>query len=153
VLLAFTDNAIKNRIENDSIKNGKLDKNGLFEIEKHHNKGLPLNKLDNHTKEITAVSAAILGAHAANTVNQALNGEDVITDTANTLILAGALSNTYDRVSKGYVTDYLKVGKKKRAIYNISDFFILGGAAIILLRTFTGVLVDGVRILISRKPE
>jgi len=35
VLLAFTDNAIKNRIENDSIKNGKLDKNGLFEIEKY----------------------------------------------------------------------------------------------------------------------
>lgn len=131
--LASADNIIKKKVDSGDIKNGYLDKKGYFEIEKHHNKGLPLNKLDKHTKEVAALSTFMLGVHACNTVSKAINDDDCIADISNTLIMAGALSNTYDRVCKGYVTDYLKVGRKKDVIYNFSDFLIIGGAALALV--------------------
>lgn len=135
--LAMIDNSIKEKIEDGTINNGVIDKTrGFAEIEKHHNKGLPLNKLDNHTKEITAVSCAVLVFQAFTTLYDALEKEDFVTDTANALILAGALSNSYDRVERGYVVDYLKVGRKK-AIYNISDFFIIIGVIIRFIKALT----------------
>lgn len=128
--LACLDNSIKNKIEDGTINNGVIQKtNGFAEIEKHHNKGLPMNKLDNHTKEITAVSVAAMFFQALNTLNDAISDDDSVKDAANVLIMAGALSNTYDRVERGYVVDYLKIGRKK-AIYNISDFFIITGVII-----------------------
>lgn len=135
--LAMLDNSIKEDIENGRIDNGVIEHtNGFAEIEKHHNKGLPLNKLDKHTKEITALSTAMMFFQALTTLNDAVERDDAITDTANALIMAGALSNTYDRVERGYVVDYLKLGKK-RAIYNISDFFIIIGVIIKALRSIT----------------
>jgi len=146
---ATADNLIKSLIDKDRIKDGPIDKNGFFEIEKHHNKGIPMNKLDKHTKEIAAASVFVLGAHAANTVSRAINEDNCIMDAANTLIMAGALSNTCDRVKKGYVTDYLMVGKKKRAIYNISDFFIFGGALLTAICVLKDSMVEGTKRLIS----
>lgn len=132
--LALFDNSIKEKIESGTIDNGVIDKTkGFAEIEKHHNKGIPLNKFDKHTKEITALSAGILAGHAMNTGISALTEDDTSADIANTLILAGALSNVYDRVKRGYVVDYLKIGRK-RAIYNLSDFMIIGGALVPLFK-------------------
>lgn len=140
--LAAIDNNIKNSIENGAIDNGVIDKtNGFAEIEKHHNKGIPLNKFDNYTKEITAISASVLTAHALSTGVQALNDDDLAMDIANTLILGGALSNVYDRIKRGYVVDYLKIGKK-RAIYNISDFMIITGVFIYFLNTLFKNKID-----------
>ena len=132
VILASADGIIKSLVDKDVIKNGNIDKNGVAEIEKHHNKGLALNRLETHTKEITDISKAMLAVQAINTALHAVKEDDPIGDAANAIILAGAMSNTYDRISKGYVTDYLKVGKKT-VIYNISDFFILGGTAITIM--------------------
>lgn len=124
------DNCIKEKVENGTIKNGMIEgTNDFLEIEKHHNKGLPMNKLSNHTKEISVAATMITGGLAYKTVQETMDYGDTATDIANTLILAGALSNTYDRVKRGYVVDYLKLGKK-RAIYNISDFFIIFGVII-----------------------
>lgn len=47
-------------------------------------------------------------------------------------ILGGGASNLYDRLKKGYVTDYIRfevpIKSIKRLVFNISDFFILAGA-------------------------
>ncbi|MCR4890914.1 MAG: signal peptidase II [Lachnospiraceae bacterium] len=45
------------------------------------------------------------------------------------LILSGALSNTLDRVRKGYVVDYIPIGKY---FYNIGDFCIYIGTGAVL---------------------
>ncbi|MDO4188906.1 MAG: signal peptidase II [Lachnospiraceae bacterium] len=136
--LACFDNSIKGKIEDGTIDNGVIEHTkGFAEIEKHHNKGLPLNKLDEHTKEITFVSVIVMFFQAVNTLKDALNDEDSVKDAANALIMAGALSNTYDRVERGYVVDYLKIGRK-RAIYNLSDFFIIFGVII----RFIKALID-----------
>lgn len=48
------------------------------------------------------------------------------------LLLGGAFSNTYDRIRKGYVVDYLNFPKApgiiKGIIFNISDFAIIIGS-------------------------
>ena len=125
--LAMLDNSIKNSIEDGEIDNGVIEHTkGFAEIEKHHNKGLMLNKFSNKTKEVTALSVFVM-------FFQALEKDDAVTDMANAFILGGALSNTYDRVERGYVVDYLKVGRK-RAIYNLSDFFIIFGVILRLIK-------------------
>ena len=132
--LAMLDNSIKNRIEDGTIDNGVIKRTkGFAEIEKHHNKGLMLNKFSNKTNEVTALSVFVMFFQAFITLNDGIEKDDALTDTANAFILGGALSNTYDRVERGYVVDYLKVGRK-RAIYNLSDFFIIVGVILRLIK-------------------
>lgn len=54
------------------------------------------------------------------------------------LLLGGAYSNTYDRVKKGFVTDYLNFpkmpGKIRNIVFNISDFCIAIGCCLILIK-------------------
>ena len=53
-------------------------------------------------------------------------------------LLGGAYSNTYDRMKRGYVVDYLNFpklpGKFKNVVYNFSDFCILFGACLITIK-------------------
>ncbi|MBQ8038543.1 MAG: signal peptidase II [Lachnospiraceae bacterium] len=53
-------------------------------------------------------------------------------------LLGGAYSNTYDRIKKGFVTDYLNFpklpGKIRNIVFNISDFCILIGCGLILIK-------------------
>lgn len=50
---------------------------------------------------------------------------------AGALLLGGGASNLYDRMKKGYVTDYVSFNVPFRAVrnlvFNISDFFIFAG--------------------------
>lgn len=54
------------------------------------------------------------------------------------LLLGGAYSNTYDRVKRGYVVDYLNFpklpGRIKHIVFNISDFCIMIGACLIVIK-------------------
>ena len=57
------------------------------------------------------------------------------------MMLGGAYSNTYDRVHRGYVVDYVSFRNRHSdymsgIVYNISDFFIAAGALIIVLSSF-----------------
>lgn len=56
------------------------------------------------------------------------------------LLLGGAYSNTYDRLTRRYVVDYVSFPVKnerfRRIVFNLSDFCILIGA---LLMTLAGV--------------
>lgn len=53
-------------------------------------------------------------------------------------LLGGAYSNTYDRIKKGFVTDYLNFpklpGKGRNIVFNISDFCIMIGCCLILIK-------------------
>lgn len=53
-------------------------------------------------------------------------------------LLGGAYSNTYDRLKRGYVVDYLNfpkmLGRIKNIVFNISDFCIMIGACLIVIK-------------------
>ncbi len=44
------------------------------------------------------------------------------------LMLGGAAGNIYERITKGYVTDYFSFCFLKKAIFNINDMFIITGS-------------------------
>lgn len=54
-------------------------------------------------------------------------------------ILGGAYSNTYERLTKKYVVDYIRFNVKNkclsRLVFNISDFCILMGALLVTIGT------------------
>lgn len=53
------------------------------------------------------------------------------------LVIGGGASNLYDRLAKGHVVDYFSIRCKwkrlQRIVFNISDWFIFLGAALMLL--------------------
>lgn len=57
-----------------------------------------------------------------------------------TLVLAGALSNLYDRITRGYVVDYFSFqpGFLKKVVFNIGDLCILAGALILSVKSLFG---------------
>ncbi len=94
-------------------------KNRISEPLKTKNRGFALNRLDKYPGAVAAVSGLLTAVTAYGLVKTKKYG------VAYALILGGALSNTYERLFKGYVTDYIKIGK---VVYNLSDFAIFAGA-------------------------
>lgn len=107
-------------------------------LRKHHNKGVMLNLFDGHQKLMAAISAGL-------TVFLVLLGIDTFTDRDKSrmeklgfsFLIGGALSNTLDRIKRGYVVDYVSFHVKwkrlQNIVFNLSDFFIMAGAWLTVL--------------------
>lgn len=112
-------------------------------IRKHHNKGIALNTLDQHTRIVKGMSVGMTILIAITTLCTCFgrrNKESSIgRKTGLAFVLGGALSNTYDRIVRGYVVDYfsfnVKWKKLRNVIFNIADLFIFIGA---ILMSFCG---------------
>lgn len=105
--VALTDTAIKGFIKEPPVKNY----------------GFAGNRMDGYPKAVAFVSAVLTGVM---TVALAAAPEKLKLPMA--LILGGALSNSADRMIRGYVVDYIPMGKKYYG--NISDFAIFAGAGL-----------------------
>ncbi len=53
------------------------------------------------------------------------------------LMLGGAAGNIYERIAKGYVTDYFSFSFLKKVIFNINDMFIIAGSLLSLAGMWT----------------
>lgn len=104
--IALTDTLVKGLIKEPPVKNY----------------GFAGNSFDSHPKKVAAVSALLTGVMCAGT---ALAPEKLKLPMS--LILGGAVSNSADRLIRGYVVDYIPMGKKTYG--NISDLAIFAGAA------------------------
>lgn len=53
------------------------------------------------------------------------------------LVVAGGLSNLYDRLKRGYVVDYFSIqaGFLKKVVLNLGDLFIMAGAVILTAKS------------------
>ena len=123
--VALSDSAVKGFIKDPPVKNF----------------GFAGNKMDRHPKTVAYVSAVLTGVMAA-----ALAVAPERMKGAMALILGGALSNSADRLIRGYVVDYIpmclnplhrdvtqtdkEVPIKKRYYCNISDIAIFLGSGI-----------------------
>lgn len=63
---------------------------------------------------------------------------------AMTLVLAGGASNLIDRLTKGYVVDYICVQWKalKKVVFNLADVFIMLGCGLLVLANGTDMIKD-----------
>ena len=149
VSLFAADSIIKYRIEKEK-RQGDVTPclNGKVVIKKYHNKGAMLNigEQNQHFMAILSLvfSAFVTGIFVA---TLGMKGKKLL-NTGLALILGGAYSNTYDRLRRKYVVDYLsfqintdkinnnlckRLAQKFNAIvYNISDFGIILGSMLLV---------------------
>lgn len=113
-------------------------------LTKHHNYGAALNTGEKRPKMIKWISVILTAAASVLFVcSFGMFGKRLM-KYGLSLLLGGALSNTYDRLKRGYVVDYFRlnvpVKRIRNLIFNVSDFCILLGAALIVLgESETGV--------------
>ena len=143
VTIFVSDSILKYRIEKNTNSDKKKEIfNNKIIIKKYHNSGAMLELLASKPHTVAMVSLAfaafMTGVFAA---TFGTKGKPLL-KTGLALILGGAYSNTYDRLSKKYVVDYIsfKVNSKykfinrfQNVIFNISDFGIMIGAVFLVL--------------------
>lgn len=137
LLIFFGDMYLKNKVEKYiPAKGAKEQERKLFHgrllLRKHHNRGMLFNTGERRRPLIAALSLALtlvmtivflmsLGHRGNNLLKAGLS-----------LLLGGAFSNTYDRLKRKYVVDYVSLGVKweplRRLVFNLSDICILIGA-------------------------
>lgn len=124
---------IKNYIEENKTESTeeKLCKGALL-IRKHHNKGAFLNAGEKKRALVAAISVALtifLTVFFVMTLGTAGKG---MLKWGLTLLLGGAYSNTYDRLKRKYVVDYVSFNVPlrglRKVVFNIGDFCIMIGA-------------------------
>lgn len=129
--LFFGEEQIKSRIERHYTLNQKtsLWKNRLI-LTKHHNYGFIHNKQSKNRKMVLGMSfvsaAALIGSALYTFFSDLGHGMKA----GMMFLLAGGLSNAYDRVKRKYVVDYFIInkGRLKRTIFNLADIMLFAGA-------------------------
>ena len=125
----FLKNYIENHVEEQEER--KICRGRLL-IRKHHNKGMMLNAGQKKRKLVAAISLVFtLILTVVFVVSLGHRGNNLLR-LGLSLLLGGAFSNTYDRLRRGYVVDYVSFPVKwqrfRRIVFNCSDFCIIIGA-------------------------
>lgn len=146
VSLFAADNVIKHYIETH-VKQG-MEKpllNGTICIKNHHNTGAMFH-LGKKNRSLVAMLSLVFSAFMSGIFAAALTAKgNVLLKSGLALLLGGAYSNTYDRMKRKHVVDYVSfrlppaknkmLGRLKKAfgtiVFNLSDFGIITGAMLI----------------------
>ena len=110
---------------------------GKLILRKHHNRGAMLNAGQERHPLIAALSLTLTAAVVVFFLLSLGHRGNNILRVGLSLLLGGAFSNTYDRLRRRYVVDYLSFGVKwpwlRDIIFNLSDFCIMIGALLAAL--------------------
>lgn len=138
IAIFVIDFVIKNYIEQTKTE-GKTESvcGDRFLLRKYHNKGAFLDAGERKSGLVSILSLILtLGATVLFLATFSFRGSRML-KTGLALLLGGAYSNTYDRLVRKYVVDYVsfpvKNKKIRNIVFNISDFCIMIGALLIVL--------------------
>ena len=131
---------IKNHVESMETTGEGQEKpilGGRILLRRHHNQGAFLNVGERRRGLMTMLSLALtLGATVLFLVTFTYRGSGIL-KAGLALLLGGAYSNTYDRLMRKYVVDYVsfpvKNKKIRNIVFNISDFCIMIGALLMVI--------------------
>ena len=139
LFLALTtfDMGIKQYIEDTFRKGEERGTEGSkMVIRRVHNKGFCLNTLDKHPAIIKSVSGVLCGTIGAYAYDLFRKRGQWIKKLGMTFLGAGAFSNIFDRLVRGYVVDYYgfkhKNSKLSKITANLADLYVVIGSTIIL---------------------
>lgn len=124
---------IKNYIEKSLEEGEKRPKcKGALVVRKYHNQGAFLNMGEKRSWIVAALSVILtLLLTVFFTCTFAMAGSGIL-QWGLTLMLGGAYSNTYDRIRRKYVVDYVSFNvpfkRLRQVVFNIGDFCIMIGA-------------------------
>lgn len=139
-LIFITEWKIKNYIEAvyDSSKQELIFKNKI-RLRKYHNPGAFLNIMEKKKKLLHIISLVFTLATCIFFFLTLFHKGNRILKLGLSLLLGGAFSNTYDRLSRNYVVDYFSFcspfPKLNQIVFNISDFCIMIGSLLVVLKT------------------
>ena len=110
---------------------------GKLLIRRYHNRGAFLDAGDKRQKAVALLSLLLtLFMTVVFLSTFSLRGNSTLR-AGLALLLGGAYSNTYDRLTRNYVVDYVSFPVKnkrvRRVVFNISDFCIMIGALLMVL--------------------
>lgn len=138
IAVFVTDLLIKNHIERTKTE-GETETvcGGRMVLHKYHNRGAFLNAGERRRGLVAVLSLGLtLGATVLFLATFTFRGNALL-KCGLALLLGGAYSNTYDRLIRKYVVDYVsfpvKNKKIRNIVFNISDFCIMIGALLIVL--------------------
>lgn len=138
IAIFVVDFVIKNYIEQTKAE-GKTEPvcGDRLLLRKYHNKGAFLDAGERQSGLVSILSLILtLGATVLFLATFSCRGSGML-KTGLALLLGGAYSNTYDRLVRKYVVDYVsfpvKNKKIRNIVFNISDFCIMIGALLIVL--------------------
>ncbi len=129
---------IKKYIEENKTENQEEQKcGGLLLIRKHHNRGAFLNAGQEKQKLIAFLSVVLtLFATILFVMTLGSTGKELL-KWGLSFLLGGAYANTYDRLVRRYVVDYVSFPVPfqwlRRIIFNIGDFCIMIGALVCVI--------------------
>ena len=105
---------------------------GVLLVRKHHNRGAFLNAGEKKQKLVMLVSVVLTAVLTVVFLLTLGTAGKVLLKWGLTLLLGGAYTNTYDRLKRKYVVDYVSfivpVKGIRRIVINIGDFCIMFGA-------------------------
>ena len=118
-------------------------KNFIFKdrlvLRKYHNYGAFLNIMENKKKLLHLISVIFTFTVFFFFLITLCHKGNRILKLGLAFLLGGAFSNTYDRLSRNYVVDYFSFcspfPKLNRIVFNISDFCIIIGTLLVVLKT------------------
>lgn len=138
LLVFFGDLWIKNRVEKN-LSQGEERRlfGGRLLLRRHHNRGAVLNFGQKKCPLVAAVSLILTVFAFCLLLLSFGQGGNRLLRAGLSLLLGGAFSNTYDRLKRKYVVDYVSFNVKwkglRNVVFNVSDFCIMTGALLAVL--------------------
>ncbi len=106
-------------------------------LKRFHNYGAAGGRLQGHMPELIKVSGTLTLGSAAAFAWLIFQKGRTVEKAGLSLLMGGALSNLYDRCTRGYVVDYVSFRtpfeRLSRLVFNLADFFIIAGTFLIFL--------------------
>ena len=136
IALTTFDMGVKQHVE-ETFRKGREQNTKIpkLVLRKVHNKGFCLNVLDKYPTVIKSTSAVLCGSIGGYAYQLFRKKGKWMEKLGITVLGAGAFSNTFDRLVRGYVVDYFGVRSKNSKLSkitaNLADFYILAGSGIL----------------------
>ena len=106
---------------------------GVFELFYSENRGAAFGMLQGQQAFFFAVALVVFGFVGYVMARLPSNSRYVPMEFCLTLIMAGAIGNLIDRVSQGYVVDFLYFKLIDFPIFNVADCYVTVGTALLLV--------------------
>ena len=108
---------------------------GFIILHRSHNAGFPMGVLKDKPELVKVIPLSVLSGVAGVFLWLYPRKGHVLEKTGASLVLAGGLSNLWDRWKRGYVVDYFsfRVKKLEKIVFNIGDMAVFLGAAVMFI--------------------
>ena len=108
---------------------------GFIILHRSHNAGFPMGVLKDKPELVKVIPLSVLSGVAGVFLWLYPKKGHVLEKTGASLVLAGGLSNLWDRWKRGYVVDYFsfRVKKLEKIVFNIGDMAVFLGAAVMFI--------------------